>query len=163
MANLSPDMRLLLKKDINKGITKLLYHTATKVCPHSQHIWTIDSCICYTGNIGRRITDQASVQTLSQPFSVWMTKQPSLSEAPGRTHRSRHSKSMDNKYFTLSFTHSLRYIRIYDRDLHQPFQVPHSIDKTMHTSVLRSHAQLHDCISNSAISSNNFMSLLSDL
>ena len=76
------------------------------------------------------------------------------------------------------FTQSFRYIHINDRDLPQSFQVPGSIDNTMYTLLLRSpaHAQvlvlgrytanyyMHtDLISNSAIMSNNFVSLLSDI
>ena len=49
------------------------------------------------------------------------------------THRSRHSKSMDNTYFTQSF----RYIHINDRDLPLSFQVPGSIDNPTHSRLLR--------------------------
>jgi len=45
---------------------------------------------------------QASIQTLSQPFSGWMSKR-ALPVWRRGTHRSRHSKSMDstslNRYF----------------------------------------------------------------
>ena len=65
-------------------------------------------------------------------------------------------------------------VHIIDRDLPQSFQVPGSIDNTTHTRLLdhpcqqgQVHGKLLDAhrllISNSAILSNNFVSLLSDL
>ena len=81
---------------------------------------------------------QASFQHQVNP-SCGLQNQLSLSEATGRTHRSRHSKSMDNA----SLIHSDIFIFIYDGDLPQSFQVPRLIENTMHTPVLRSHDQLH--------------------
>jgi len=49
------------------------------------------------------------------------------------THRSRHSKSMDNISRIDSIIHLFRYIHICDRDLPLSFQVPCSIDNAMHT------------------------------
>ena len=108
--------------------------------------------------LAEELLTQASVQTLSQTL-LWMDDKAS---SPC-THRSRHSKSIDNTSLILSF----RYIHT-DRDLPQSFQVPCSIDNTTHTQVLQSHPQVvlgtrSHCISNSAILSNNFVMLLSDL
>ena len=98
---------------------------------------------------------QASVQTLSQTL-LWMDdKALSLSEDRG-THRSRHSKSIDTSPI-LSFIHSDTFIligtclslfkclvRLTTQRIHRFFNPNH-------------------CISNSAIISNNLVSLLGDL
>jgi len=57
---------------------------------------TIDSGISYTGSIGWRITGQ-SVLSNTESTLLWMEdKASSLCVKTGGTHRSRHSKSMDN-------------------------------------------------------------------
>jgi len=105
---------------------------------------------------------QASVQTLSQTL-LWMDdKASSPCLKTWGTHRSRHSKSIDNTSLTLSFILSDTFILM---DLPQSFQMPCS---TTHAPILQFHAQVvlgtnSHCISNSAILSNNFVSLLSDL
>jgi len=59
-------------------------------------IWTIDLGISYTGSIGWRITDP-SVLSNTESTLLWMDdKASSLCLKKGDTHRSRHSKSMDN-------------------------------------------------------------------
>ena len=95
---------------------------------------------------------QTSVQTLNQTLLWTDDKASSPCLKTWGTHRSRHSKSIDNTY---SFIHSFRYIYT-DRDLPQSFQVPCSIDNTTYTPILQSHAQVvlgtrSHCISNSAI------------
>jgi len=57
--------------------------------------WTIDSGISYTWQywLKNQALTQASFQTLSQPFSGWMTKSSSPCLKTRGTHRSRHSKA----------------------------------------------------------------------
>jgi len=137
------------------------------------HVWTIDSGISYTGSIGWRITDPRILLNTESTL-LWMddiASSPWLCLKTGGTHRSRHSESMDN-----TSLNPFRYIHINDRDLPQSIQVPGSIDNTTHTwlNVLcfsippmpKYTAKLiinTDLISKSAILSNNFVSLLSDL
>ena len=72
-------------------------HSSRSLSQAATDIWTIDSGISYTGVLAEESLTQASFQTLSQPFSGWMTK-PALpvKDLGSTTHRSRHSKSMDN-------------------------------------------------------------------
>ena len=112
-------------------------------------IWTIDSGISYADSIDS--LTQAAVQTMSQ---TWLSLDGWQSQLSLFEDRSRHSKSMNNISPIYSGIH------ICDRELPQSFQVPRSIDNTMHTLVLRSHAWHTECISKSAILSNNFLCCL---
>ena len=61
-------------------------------------IWTIDSGISYTGSFGWRITDP-SILLNTESTLLWMddnASSPWPCLKTGGTHRSRHSKSMDN-------------------------------------------------------------------
>ena len=76
---------------------QVCHHTAA-VC-HRQPliiIWTIDSGISYTGSIDWRITD-SRILSNTESTLLWMDdKASSPCLKTGGTHRSRHSKSMDN-------------------------------------------------------------------
>ena len=145
---------------------EVCYHTTPDVCPQGSTYGPLTQVLPVLAVLAEGSLTQASVQTPSQPLSGWMTKPAlhvwrlGLPTDPGiqRAWIILHS-------FIHSFIHSDSYIHIYDRDLHQSFQVPRSIDNTTHTLVLRSHAQVHtpNGYSNSAILSNNFVSLPSDL
>jgi len=105
---------------------------------------------------------QASVQTPSQTL-LWMddkTSSPWLKTAWG-IHRSRHSKSIDSTSHILSFIHSdtfiLKgtYLSLFKCLVRLTTQRIHRFFKPIYTH--------NDCISSSAILSNNFVSLLYDL
>ena len=131
-------------------------------------IWTIDSGISYTGIIGWRITDP-SVLSNTESTLLWMDdKASSLCRKKGGTHRSRHSKSMDNTslnhsdIFTLmigTYRSLFKYLvrLITQRILGFSTALPAG---QVHGKLLDAHRLL---ISNSAILSNNLVSLLSDL
>ena len=107
-------------------------HSSRSLSQAATDIWTIDSGISYTGSIGWRITGP-SVLSNTESTLLWMEgKASSLCLKTGGTHRSRHSKSIDNT----SLNHS-EIIILKDRDLPQSFQVPGSIDNTTHTRLLR--------------------------
>ena len=71
-------------------------HSSRCLSQAATDIWTIDSGISSTGSIGWRITDP-SVLSNTDSTLLWMDdKASSLCLKTGGTHRSRHSKSMDN-------------------------------------------------------------------
>jgi len=110
----------------------LLSHSSRSLSQAATDIWTIDSGISYTGSIGWKITGP-SILSNTESTLLWMEdKASSLCLKTRGTHRSRHSKSMDNTSLNRSDIFILN-----DRDLPQSFQVPDSIDKTTHTQLLR--------------------------
>ena len=71
-------------------------HSSRSLSQAATDIWTIDSGISYTGSIGWRITGP-SVLSNTESTLLWMEdKASSLCLKTGGTHRSRHSKRMDN-------------------------------------------------------------------
>jgi len=85
---------------------------------------------CYTGSIGWRIIGP-SVLSNTESTLLWMNdKDSSPCLMTGGTHRSRHSKSMDNT----SLNHSDTFILMIGS---QSFQAPGSIDNTTHTRLLQ--------------------------
>ena len=141
---------------------EVCHHTAAEVCHRQLLIYgQLTQALATLGSIGWRITDP-SILSNTESTLLWMDDKASSPCIKTRgTHRSRHSKSMDNT----SLNHSDIFILMIGTYLSLR-QVPGSIDNTVH---LRSHAQARyttthtDLISNSAIMSNNFVSLLSDI
>jgi len=113
-------------------------HSSRSLSQAAADIWTIDSGISYTWQYWLKN------HWPKHPFKHWVNpsldgwqSQLSLYKDQGRgTHRSRHSKSMDNT----SLNHSDIFILMIGAylSLHQGSG---SIDKTTHTLLLRSHAQ----------------------
>ena len=90
-------------------------HSSRSLSQAATEKWTIDSGISYTGSIGWRITDP-SVLSNTESTLLWLEdKASSLCLKTGGTHRSRHSKSMENTSLNCS-------------DI-----LPGSIDNTTHT------------------------------
>ena len=140
-----------------------------KSVPTRQHVWTIDSGINYTGSIGRRSLIQASVQTLSQTL-LWMDdKASSPCLKTWGTHRSRHSKSMNttslnrSDIFILMIGTYLSLFKCLVRLTTQRILDSASRSRPMPKPGTQQIKIKTYLISKSAILSNNFVSLLSDL
>jgi len=116
---------------------EVCHHTAAEVCHRQLLIYgQLTQALATLGSIGWRITDP-SILSNTESTLLWMDDKASSPCIKTRgTHRSRHSKSMDNT----SLNHSDIFILMIGTYL-SLHQVPGSIDNTMHTLLLRSHAQ----------------------
>ena len=122
-----------LQKLVSPGCLWTLKTKAVHQCAYLSHLAKVRimgsaDCVC------------PRASTLSSQLSH-KANSPCLKT--GITHKSRHSKRMNNTSLVHSFIHSFRNIHIHDRDLPWSFQVPRLIENTTHTPVLQSHAQVH--------------------
>ena len=128
-------------------------------------IWTIDSGISYTGSIDWRITDSRILSNTESTLPWMDDKGSSPCLKTGGTHRSRHSKSMDNTSLNRSdiFISTIgTYLSLFkclvrlttQRILDSASSIP-PMPRYTYTDFVT--------ISKSAILCNNFVSLLSDL
>ena len=133
-----PELRFAIAQQQKSALTDSIYGPLTQV-------------LATLAVLAEGLLTQASIQT---PFSGWMTKpahpvwrlgvtiDPGINKAACKSWPWRASpRSLHS--FIHSLIHWFRCVHIYDRDLPQSFQVARLIDNTMHTSVLKSHAQVH--------------------
>ena len=128
----------------SRYMPELRFAITQQVSPHRLHIQA-----SYTSSIGWRVADPSiHSNTQANPSLDGWQSQLSLSQKTGGTHRSRHSKSIDNTSL-ISFIHSFRYyIHIFKWLVQLITQCIHCFTRYIcpgtHTN----------CISNSAILSN---------